>query len=335
MILNKYNEIMERVTIDPEMKSRVMSAVSAAIKEQSGGAATVTGLPKHVNQNRTETVTHNRPEVQEKPKKKAKKVPIAIISSIAAAVVVLAGALFIFSQMGATSSSPAYKNSDAASTQAMAVAGGDSAAPAVHNEQVEAVANEIDGLGEYYAEETTAAADNDSKTNLSGSTSTTYSTTVNTTNNKDLNSISTVEADEKEDRSNDNEGMGDSRLDRINKTLPFDLKGTGSGKFSEDITFELFIGEQGQKVILLEGPEGKDLVGAYEPFKNAAGETNTTPEGTSVTLYKIAFGNISDVTSGDATEVNAALFTRNGHTYLLVFSDIQSTEMILTVVDAV
>ena len=33
--MNKYNEIMERVTIDPEMKSRVMSAVSTAIKEQA------------------------------------------------------------------------------------------------------------------------------------------------------------------------------------------------------------------------------------------------------------------------------------------------------------
>lgn len=335
MILNKYNEIMERVTVDPEMKSRVMSAVSAAIREQAGGSATVTGLPKHVDQNRTETVTHNSSEVQDKPRKKAKKVPIAVISSIAAAVVVLAGAIFIFSQMGATAGSTNYKNAEADSTHPMAAAGADSAAPAAHNDAVEAVANEIDGAGEYYAEETTAFADDDSERNLSAGTSNNYTTTINTTVNKDLNSITSSEEYEYNDRSGDNEGMGDSRLDRINKTLPFDLKGTGSGRFSEDITFELFIGEQGQKVILLEGPEGKDLVGAYEPFKNAAGETMTTPDGTPVTLYKIAFGNISDVTSGDATEVNAALFTRNGHAYLLVFSDIQSTELILTAVDAV
>ncbi len=37
MILNKYNEIMDRITVDPEMKSRVMGAVSAAIKDQANG----------------------------------------------------------------------------------------------------------------------------------------------------------------------------------------------------------------------------------------------------------------------------------------------------------
>ena len=36
MILVKYNEIMNNVTVDPEMKTRIMSAVSAAIKEQNG-----------------------------------------------------------------------------------------------------------------------------------------------------------------------------------------------------------------------------------------------------------------------------------------------------------
>ena len=44
----KYNEIMSNATVDPEMKSRVMAAVSKAIREQPGGAV-VTELKKEQN----------------------------------------------------------------------------------------------------------------------------------------------------------------------------------------------------------------------------------------------------------------------------------------------
>ena len=60
MILNKYNKIMSRVTVDPEMKSRVMSAVSNAIKENPDGAAVVTDIPES-------------PKAEAPAKKKAKK----------------------------------------------------------------------------------------------------------------------------------------------------------------------------------------------------------------------------------------------------------------------
>ena len=326
MILNKYNEIMERVTLDPEMKSRVMGAVSAAIKEQSANQATVTKLPKHVSEQKirsqSETETHSRSEVQEKPKKKAKKTPIALISSIAAAVVVLAGALFIFSHMGASAPSPVKNLADgaAAETTAAGEYGGWKSDPevAAHNQAVE----EIDF--ESVLEETT------NKDTLSAGGSNNYAVA----SSDDGLTLETY--DNRGVESDDNEGMGDIRLDRINKTLPFDLKGTGSGQFAEDIAMEVYMGEEGQKVVVLSAAEGKDLVAAFEPFYNVAGEANTTPAGTQVTLYKIAFGNVSvSAGSDDASQVNAALYTKNGQTYLLVFSDIQSVETILEVVDVI
>ena len=87
----KYNEIMSHITVDPEMKSRVMSAVSNAIKENPDGAAVVTDIPES-------------PKAEAPAKKKAKKTPIAIISSIAAAILVLVGVLFVFRMMNGTKS---------------------------------------------------------------------------------------------------------------------------------------------------------------------------------------------------------------------------------------
>ena len=70
----KYNEIMSKATVDPEMKSRVMAAVSKAIREQPGGAV-VTELKKDIDI-----------EEDDSPKpvrKKAKRIPISLISSLA------------------------------------------------------------------------------------------------------------------------------------------------------------------------------------------------------------------------------------------------------------
>lgn len=333
MILNKYNEIMDRITVDPEMKGRVMGAVSAAIKDQAKGSAAVTEIPKHTNRSSVkaelrrgsapEAITHADPEPQPIRKKKSKKVPIAIITSIAAVIVVLLGALLIFYRMGTSNAPSIYKhNSEVGGAYATA-----ETTVAVHNAEAEDVEAAVDSvMGNYAAEETTTAGGN-----LSAGAAT-YGDSVST---KDGDYLSTnwngitVRGQEYEDE----EGIGDERIDRISKTLPFELKGSGTGVYADDINLELFLGEQGQKVILLTGPEGKDLVGAYEPHGNKAGETKTTPAGTQVTLYTIEFGNVTDINSGDPTLANAALFTRNGQTYLVIFSALQSTDVILSVAD--
>ena len=73
---------MDRITVDPEMKSRVMGAVSAAIKDQAKGSAAVTEIPKHTNRSSVkaelrrgpapEEITHAAPEPQPIRKKKSK-----------------------------------------------------------------------------------------------------------------------------------------------------------------------------------------------------------------------------------------------------------------------
>lgn len=329
--MNKYNEIMDRITVDPEMKSRVMGAVSSAIKDQAKGSAAITEIPRHVNRSavkadlkRGPVVQETRPAAEPQPirKKKSKKVPIAIITSIAAVIVVLLGALLVFYRMNATNAPFIYKHNSA---------GGDYAAAttvAAHNEEAVEAAGEIDSITGYYsAEETTTAGGN-----LSADNSATYGDSTN----KDSDTMSSgwdINITRGTTDKEDSEGIGDERIDRISKTLPFDLKGSGTGVYTDDIALEVFLGEQGQKVLLLSGPEGRDLVGAYEPHNNKAGETKTTPEGTSVTLYTIEFGNVTDINSGDPSLANAALYIRNGQTYLVIFSDLQSPDTILSVVD--
>ena len=375
--MNKYNEIMSNVTVDPEMKSRIMSAVSAAIKEQAEGSAIVTeihkpesadmksGSDKHVKH--TKSDSESRPGVrsanpihsdsksagskrieskssdsksadsestENKPRRKAKRTPIVVFSSIAAAVLVLAGVAFIFSRLSSTTGARPADTSQAKSDYVAegTVAGeidtildidihGITAGEANSEDACETEDEGDDGAANYAAStikdvdegpEATEAGDDDRD---GGAAETT--TAATTAGDYD-------------------EGIGDERIDRISRALPFDLKGNGSGVFADNITTEIFFGEGGEKVLLLTAPADVDLLAAYAPSVKTAGETITSPAGTSVTFYHIEFGNVAGLESDVIpTEVNAAYFIRDGKTYLLVFSDVQTTEVMLGVVDAV
>ncbi|MCR5327441.1 MAG: hypothetical protein K6E12_01100 [Saccharofermentans sp.] len=381
--MNKYNEIMSNVTVDPEMKSRIMSAVSAAIKEQAEGSAIVTELHKPESADMksgsgkdTDSVkdsgsgkhakhikSDSRPAVrsadkihadskhadsdkagsgsksaQDKPRRKANRTPIVVFSSIAAAVLVLAGVAFIFSRMGSSLASGPAATSQAKSD-------------AVAEETVE---NDVDNFLGFHgltggeadsvvAEGTEAEEEED----LEGADGPQYNTSVK--DGLEDDSVSGTEAGEEprdggaaetaaaETTAGDyDEGIGDERIDRISRALPFDLKGNGSGVFADNITTEIFFGEGGEKVLLLTAPADVDLLAAYAPSVKTAGETITSPAGTSVTFYHIEFGNVANLESDEIpAEVNAAYFIRDGKTYLLVFSDIQTTGVMLGVVDAV
>ena len=380
--MNKYNEIMSNVTVDPEMKSRIMSAVSAAIKEQAEGSAIVTeihkpesadmksGSDKHVKH--TKSDSESRPGVrsanpihsdsksagskridsksgdskssdsksadsestENKPRRKAKRTPIVVFSSIAAAVLVLAGVAFIFSRLSNTTGARPADTSQAKSDNVAegTVAGeidtildidihGITAGEANSEDACENEDEGGDGAANYAAStikdvdegpEATEAGDDDRDGGAAETT--TIATTVG----------------------DYDEGIGDERIDRISRALPFDLKGNGSGVFADNITTEIFFGEGGEKVLLLTAPADVDLLAAYAPSVKTAGETITSPAGTSVTFYHIEFGNVAGLESDEIpTEVNAAYFIRGGKTYLLVFSDVQTTDVMLGVVDAV
>ena len=326
MILNKYNEIMERVTVDPAMKSRVMGAVSSAIKDNAEGKATVTDIRKP--ERKPERIPESKTVAEAKPRKKAKKTPIAVISSIAAAIVVLIGALYIFGRMG--------KNSDASPLKSFSM--GNAAAEttvAAHNMDTEAAekADVVAAVDNVVAEETAEADEDDYQTKNNDGLN--YSVSTDRDGGNNYLTVGTVIPDVSIVNIDDNEGMGDARLDRINKTLPYDLKGSGTGVFAEGISTEIFIGEGGQKVLLLSAAEGTDILKAYSPFGSYTGEEATTPAGTAVTLYTVAFGNVTDGANGDQAGVNAALYTRNGQTYLLIFSEIYDKDLILKVVDVI
>ena len=131
--------------------------------------------------------------------------------------------------------------------------------------------------------------------------------------------------------------MGDARLDRIARALPFDIKGSGSGVFSDSISEEVFFGVNGEKVLLCSAPEGTDdLIKQVFHQTPAEGVAATSPSGIQVTLYRVTFANVKDLTGEEVSaDVNAAVFVKGGKTYLLVFSDAQPADVILGVVDAV
>lgn len=307
----KYNEIMSHITVDPEMKSRVMSAVSNAIKENPDGAAVVTDIPES-------------PKAEAPAKKKAKKTPIAIISSIAAAILVLAGVMFVFKMMNNTKSAESTQrnhnkvdswNYAAADTQ-----------PAEHGGDAEGtwdydLEDEIDkAVDGNVAEDTTTGNDKTYSSNASDITLGDDIYTILPT--RDKNDYST--------------GMGDERLDIISRTLPFDLKGTGKGTFSSDISMEVFFGEQSQKVLLLSAAEGTDIIKQFDPSNKTTGTDGTTPAGTQVKYYRIVFGNVTELGKDEtSSDINAALYNRDGMTYLLVFSDPQTPETIAALVDVI
>ena len=337
MILNKYNEIMNNVTVDPEMKNRIMGAVSAAIKEQSGSAV-VTDIPKDKIRNENSGNKNQVRKAEVKPaqtRKKAKKTPIAIISSIAAGVLVIAGAVFVVNY---------FHLGQKFGTSENTVKSVDTHSAALNTEAAEEVYEEtVAGFDNAGAAETTEGAtdgilgiNTGSSNNYTADISTDADDRENKTVGIDI-TVSTTLREDESDESDESEVMGDARLDRIAKALPFDIKGSGSGVFSDSISEEVFFGVNGEKVLLCSAPEGTDdLIKQVFHQTPAEGVAATSPSGIQVTLYRVTFANVKDLTGEEVSaDVNAAVFVKGGKTYLLVFSDAQPADVILGVVDAV
>lgn len=334
MILNKYNEIMNNVTVDPEMKNRIMGAVSAAIKEQSGSAV-VTDIPKDKNRNENSGNKNQVRKAEVKPaqkRKKAKKTPIAIISSIVAGVLVIAGAVFVVSYFHLGQNFGTSENT---------MKSVDTHSAALSTEAVDEVYEEtVAGFDNAVAEETTEGATDGILSINTGSSYNYSADNVAGTDNRDAENKTidiTVSTTLPEEESDESEVMGDERLDRIARALPFDIKGSGSGVFSDSISEEVFFGVNGEKVLLCSAPEGTDdLIKQVFHQTPAEGVAATSPSGIQVTLYRVTFANVKDLTGEEVSaDVNAAVFVKGGKTYLLVFSDAQPADVILRVVDAV
>ena len=325
---------MNNVTVDPEMKNRIMGAVSAAIKEQSGSAV-VTDIPKDKIRNENSGNKNQVRKAEVKPaqtRKKAKKTPIAIISSIAAGVLVIAGALFVVNYFHLGQNFRTSENT---------MKSVDTHSAALNTEAAEEVYEEtVAGFDNAGAAETTEGATDGILSINTGSSNNYTADIAPGTDNRDAENKTidiTVSTTLPEEESDESEVMGDARLDRIAKALPFDIKGSGSGVFSDSISEEVFFGVNGEKVLLCSAPEGTDdLIKQVFHQTPAEGVAATSPSGIQVTLYRVTFANVKDLTGEEVSaDVNAAVFVKGGKTYLLVFSDAQPADVILGVVDAV
>ncbi len=319
---------MSNVTVDPEMKKRIMSSVSAAIKDQSKSTGPVK-RPEVRNAPVSSKVTELPKSDTEAPvRRKAKKTPIVVISSIAAAIIVILGVLFVFNYINTANRASETIN--------------------VHN----ASADKNDSWLATAAE--TMADDTEDEAYYAEATTTTPAQSADSFEKDDRLSITTgsddshffkTPLDGSDDHGttsptfagiNDSEGMGDARLDAVSKSLPFDLKGTGSGQYSDTITEEVFFGNDAEKVILFTAPEGTDLYKTLFHADAGIVSEGTTPEGYAIKYCRIEFGNVAVLPEGEtSSDVNAATFSKDGKSYLIVFSDIQPAEVIGAVADAV
>ena len=327
--MNKYNEIMSKVTVDPEMKSRIMSAVSQAIKDQAenpantdsngDGPFTVTDLT-NINETKTE-IKETRTE--ERPKRRFKAIPIAVISSIAAAVLVLLGVAWFFAT---------YLNrAKAASTTVKD-----------HNNKVENISMEIDSVisGDY----TPTEANSDSSPEPGAEATEGTTTAAEDNGNKNYaigvnSSTKTIDGTKLPGETEDVDyvsGIGNERIDKISRKLPFDLKSTGSGTYTDGSLKEVFMGENGEKVIVVTTFEGTDVLKKIFPSNKSVAVSGKTPGGIAVELYYVEFGNVPKLGKGETTtSVNAAVFMKNGYKYLIVYSEIVAPEVIYDLVDVI
>ena len=328
--MNKYNEIMSNVTVDPEMKSRIMSAVSKAIKDQDGGAA-VTDLTDIRSEDIPET--DNEPDDSGEPvRKKARRIPVALITSIAAGLIVVIGAvLFIGAYL---------TKAKAAGTQVKE-----------HNSEVAMVNDQIDSAigangGDVYEATTTvadlngAAADTEAETpedkapgknpalNIDNKNYAVSSGTYN------LNPNSTTRLPGEKEDVDYSQGIGNERIDKISRKIPFDLESTGSGKYADGSTKEVFFGEGGEKLIIVTTSEEADVLKKVFPSNKSVAVAGTTPGGLAVELYYVPFGNVPKLGKNETTDkVNAAVFKKNGFKYLIVFSDTVTPDVLYGLID--
>ena len=317
--MNKYNEIMSNVTVDPEMKSRIMDAVSKAIKDQDGGAE-VTDLTEI----KSETIpeTDFEPDTPEEPvRKKARRIPIALITSIAAGLLVVFGVIFFVATYLGRSKTAAES-------------------VVAHNAEAVQIDNAInDVIGEDVYEATTVALENedtrsgDSKFKDDLSLSSDNKNYAIATGNKNITADVTKLPGENEDVDY-SQGIGNERIDKISRKLPFDLESTGSGTYTDGSIKEVFFGEDGEKVIIVTTYEDTDVMKKVFPSNKSVAVAGTTPGGISVELYYVPFGNVPKLGKNETTDkINAAVFKKNGYKYLVVFSDIVAPEVIYGLID--
>ena len=295
--MNKYNEIMNGVTVDPEMKRRVMSAVSASIKEQSERVV-VTDIPVRKKANRGRTV--------------------ALISSIAAGVLVIAGAIFI----------SGYLNRAKTASQSVVA----------HNSEmgeVDSIINEnIVPGGTQGSEESEFAADG-----ASTACETTAATT--TPDAKDGNSYFAGGSNKSTSKTlhtrsetkipvTDDKYLTNKRAVTITAALPIEVTEYSTGVYDNlDISFEMFTGKNKESFMIVEGPENMDLKQELLDTEEAGSKVVTTG-GTEIELYSITSGKV-----GAATLSNCAVFKKNGKSYLIFFSDHYDSDVFVKVTDII
>lgn len=306
--MNKYNEFMSHIRVDDEMHRRIMDAVSSALDEK-------------------ETVT-------ELPVRRKAKVSVLRILSIAAVSVVVGGfALFITSKVMSRSKSAQQADVQMKSNMAETV-----------NEEIDAA---IGGN----------SAGSSSSKSLTGGKNTFAAST-----RKVMEATTEAEVDEapagiKEDPV---EGMDGSEETQANEDanrdksvsgtkaptysitgkksfkdyLPFKVKTVGTSTFGEEkINVTVYVGEKGEKMILLSAKKGTDIAKAYYPNFKGVPALLQTEAGQQFYGIDTSAGKKQQVSSNGPFD--AVTWTKGDTSYMLVFNTKTDASVFVTVMDKI
>ena len=296
---------MSHIRVDDAMHRRIMDAVSGAIEQ----GTEITPLNNVKEEDRVKTPI----------KRKAKVSVIRIISIAAAAILVVGGAVILSTRtMGTTNS----MNEVAMETRAMEV---DSAM-------------RLDGENRNLTNNKNASfsAGSAGKKKIDG-------TVINRAADGKKQE-ETIEGNEESDiqtyapGSAPSEAPTEAEDDDVKKgdikdSLPFKVKTVGSGSLKGNIAMTVYTGEKGEKMILFKAPEGTNIVKAYYPDFKGVPALLQTEAGQVFKAVDTSAGR--NVVVKNAGPFDAVTWTKDGSSYMIVFSKKTDTHVFISLMEKI
>ena len=324
--MSKYNDFMSHIRVDDEMHRRIMNAVSEAIEQGSETKAedylSTQFKTSYAGAEISPLNSEEEDRVKTPIKRKAKVSVIRIISIAAAAVLVVGGAVMLATRTKGSAKSAFAVNEAAQATKAAEVDG------------------ELNVNGRTYAitgnkKNSTAVAGNwNKKSNADDANDGsdkkaeegTQAETVEGIEQDGVKSLAPSMAPTEAAAEGPNKGD-------IKDSLPFKVRTVGSGSLKGNITTTVYTGVNGEKMILFKANAGTDIVKAYYPDFKGKPALLQTEAGQVFNAVDTSVG--KNVQVNNAGPFDAVTWTKDGTTYMLMFSTKQDVQIFISLMELI
>lgn len=128
-------------------------------------------------------------------------------------------------------------------------------------------------------------------------------------------------------------GAPGQRSGDIKDSLPFKVKTTGTGSMKDSITTTVYTGVNGEKMILFKAPAGTDIVKAYYPDFEGIPALLQTEAGQIFKAVDTSAGR--NVQVKNAGPFDAVTWTKDGSSYMIVFSKKTDTHVFISLMEKI